>query len=95
VTSTPERAILELLDEVPRRETFEQADRFMEGMHTLSPSLLQRLLESCRSVKVKRLLLWFAVRHQFPWLPRLDLTRVDLGHGKRVLVGGAGWTPST
>ena len=32
--SAPERAILELLDEVPQRETFHQADMLMEGLAT-------------------------------------------------------------
>jgi len=34
--SSPERAILELLDEVPQRETFHQADVLMEGLRNLS-----------------------------------------------------------
>ena len=86
--STPERAILELLDEVPGRETFHQADKLMESLSTLSPRRLQRLLEECRNVKVKRLFLWFAKRHGFQWLPELKQERIDLGKGKRVLVRG-------
>src|SRR6202008_3901675 len=49
--STPERAILELLDELPDRETFHQADMLMEGLSTLSPTRLQMLLADCRSIK--------------------------------------------
>lgn len=86
--STPERAILELLDELPERETFHQVDKLMEGLRTLSPRRLQRLLEECSRVKVKRLFLWFARRHRFPWLPHLDQGRIDLGKGKRMLVRG-------
>ena len=86
--STPERAILELLDEVPGRETFHQADKLMESLRTLSPLRLQRLLEECRNVKVKRLFLWFATRHGFQWLPQLEHERIDLGKGKRMLVRG-------
>ena len=57
--SAPERAILELLDEVPQRETFHQTDMLMlmEGLRTLSPKRLQKPLVECRSVKVKRLFL--------------------------------------
>jgi hypothetical protein len=55
--SAAERAILELLDEVPQRETFHQADILMEGLRTLSPKRLQKLLVECRSVKVTRLFL--------------------------------------
>jgi hypothetical protein len=32
IVSSPERAVLELLDEVPQRETFHQADVLMEGL---------------------------------------------------------------
>ncbi len=86
--STPERAILELLDELPERETFHQVDKLMESLRTLSPSRLQRLLEVCSNVKVKRLFLWFARRHRFPWLPHLYQERINLGKGKRMLVRG-------
>jgi hypothetical protein len=86
--SSPERASLELLDEVPQRETFHQADVLMEGLRNLSPRRLHMLLVACGSVKVKRLFLWFAERHQHPWLKKLDRKDIDLGHGKRMLVRG-------
>ena len=53
--STPERAILELLDELPAHESFHQADMLMEGLVNLSPNRLQKLLAGCHSIKVKRL----------------------------------------
>ena len=83
--SGPERAILELLDGIPDVETFEQADKFMEALHTLRPNLVQHLLEHCRSIKVKRVFLWLAERHDLPWVRKLDLGRVELGRGKRLL----------
>jgi hypothetical protein len=86
--SAPERAILELLDEVPHRETFHQADMLMEGLRNLSPKKLQKLLVDCRSVKVKRLFLWFAERHNHTWLKQLSCKDIDLGSGKRMLVRG-------
>jgi hypothetical protein len=86
VASSPERAILELLDEVPDRETFHQANMLFEGLRNLSPRKLQPLLEGCRSVKVKRLFLWFAERHQPQWLSAVDREGIDLGKGKRMLV---------
>jgi Transcriptional regulator, AbiEi antitoxin, Type IV TA system/Transcriptional regulator, AbiEi antitoxin N-terminal domain len=88
VMSGPERAILELLDEVPQRETFHQADMLMEGLRNLSPRRLHTLLSDCRSVKVKRLFLWFAERHNHSWLSKLDRSGMDLGRGKRMLVRG-------
>lgn len=86
--SSPERAILELLDELPERESFHRADMLMEGMGTLSPNRMQALLADCHSIKVKRLFLFFAERHQHPWLKRLDRGKLDLGRGKRMLVRG-------
>jgi len=88
VMSSPERAVLELLDELPGRETFEQVDKFMEGLANLSPQRLQKLLTRCRSIKVKRLFFFFADRHQHAWLKRIDRAAVHLGKGKRMLVKG-------
>ena len=84
--STPERAVLELLDELPGGETFHQVDMLMGGLVGLSPKRTSCLLGECRSVKVKRLFLWFAERHGHPWLERLDRDGIDLGKGKRMLV---------
>jgi hypothetical protein len=86
--STPERAILELLDEVPKRETFHQADVLMEGLRNLSPRRLQALLTDCKNVKVKRLFFWFSERHNHAWLQKIDRSGIDLGKGKRMLVRG-------
>lgn len=88
VMSTPERAMLELLDEVPDRETFHQADMLIESLRTLSPKRMQKLLEDCRNVKVKRLCLWFAERHGFAWLQQINREHINLGTGKRMLVKG-------
>ena len=88
VVSTPERAYLELLDELSHNETFHMADMLMEGLVNLSPRRLQLLLESAGSVKVKRLFFFFADRHQHRWLDRIDRNKIDLGKGKRMLVKG-------
>lgn len=88
VVSTPERAILELLDELPNRESFHQIDKLVEGLSNLSPRRLQSLLVDCRSVKVKRLFFFFADRHRHAWLNHIDKKAVDLGKGKRLLVKG-------
>jgi hypothetical protein len=86
--SSPERATLELLDELPSHESFHQVDKLFEGMTGLSPRRLQTLLAACKSVKVRRLFVFFANRHHHAWLQRLDLSKVDLGTGKRSLVRG-------
>jgi Transcriptional regulator, AbiEi antitoxin, Type IV TA system/Transcriptional regulator, AbiEi antitoxin N-terminal domain len=86
--STPERAVLELLDELPDRESFHQVDKLMEGLTNLSPRRLQKLLADCRNVKVKRLFFYFADRHKHAWLKRLNKDSIDLGKGKRMLAKG-------
>jgi hypothetical protein len=91
--STPERALLELLDDLPRHESFHQVDMLVEGLRSLSPRRLQTLLNDCRSVKVKRLFFWFAERHQHAWLKQIDQTKVNLGTGKRMLVKGGKLDP--
>ncbi len=88
VISTPERAILELLDEVPKHETFHQADMLMQGLTNLSPSRLNKLLANCHNIKVKRLFLWFAERHNHTWFARLNQNKINLGSGKRMLLPG-------
>ncbi len=88
VLSSPERAILELLDELPKRESFEQVDKLMGSLPNLSPRRLEKLLADCHNVKVKRLFFFFADRHKHAWLKRLDKEAVDLGTGKRMLVRG-------
>jgi hypothetical protein len=86
--SSPERAALEMLHLVPREITFEEASLILESLVSLRPEVVQRLLGSCRSVKVKRLFLYMAEKHEHPWLPQLDLSHVYLGKGKRMLVPG-------
>lgn len=92
--SSKERAMLELLDELPQRESFHQVDALMEGMSDLSPRRLQSLLEDCASVKVKRLFFFFADRHRHAWRARLDMSRIDLGSGKRMLIKGGRLDPT-
>ena len=91
--SAPERALFELLDELPNQESFHQVDMLVEGLRTLSPRRLEKLLADCRSIKVKRLFFFFADRHQHAWLKRLDRSKVDLGTGKRMLVKGGRLDP--
>lgn len=86
--STPERAILEVINEVPGKISFEHADELMQGLDTLSPRALQQLLELCNNFKVRRLFLWYAERQNHPWLVKLNLSRIDLGSGNRVIVKG-------
>lgn len=91
--STPERATLELLDEVPGRLSHEYVWDTFTGLTSLSPKRLQTLLEHCTSVKVKRVFLALAERQRHSWFVRLDLSRIDLGSGKRAFVRGGRLDP--
>jgi hypothetical protein len=86
--SEPERAILEALDELPEHESFNTIDRVFESLVALRPRRLTAALETCTSVKAKRLFFVFAERHAHAWLKHVDRERVDLGKGDRSLVKG-------
>lgn len=86
--STPERAVLEALDELPEHESFENVDKVFEGLTTLRPKLLDSLMRDCRKIKVKRLFFVFADRHGHAWRKKLHPAEYDLGSGDRALVEG-------
>ena len=86
--SSPERAVLELLEDVPEKVSFEHADQLMQGLTSLSPRRLEDLLRRTRNIKVKRLFFWLAERQAHAWLKKLRPEDFDLGSGKRVLIKG-------
>lgn len=88
IVSAPERAILEVLDDLPGKMSFELVDKYMEGLVDLRPRRMQGMLEAATSVKVKRLFFFFADRHRHQWLERIDRGKIDLGVGNRVIVPG-------
>ena len=92
--STPERAILEFLDELPNRASFDNADKIMQGLSNLSPRRMEKLLADCANVKVKRLFFFLADRHGHSWLKRIDRGRIDMGSGKRMIVRGGRFDPT-
>jgi len=47
---------------------------------------VQKLLEACKSIKVKRLFLYMADKANHDWVRYLNLDNVDLGSGKRSIV---------
>lgn len=86
--SSPERAILEALDELPGRESFHTLDTLFEGLDGLRPRRITDMLVECRSVKAKRLFFLFAERHGHAWLKHIDRSKIDLGRGPRAIVEG-------
>lgn len=84
--STPERAALEMLYLVPQGQGFSEASFIMENLTSLRPQLGQQLMSLCNSVKAKRLFMYFAEKHNHAWVNQLNLNKIDLGKGKRVIV---------
>ena len=91
--SSPERAAMEMLYLVPEKISFEESLLIMESLVTLRPEIVQKLLEMCRFVKVKRLFMYTAEKHRHPWVEKLDLSRIDFGRGKRRIVFGGKLDP--
>ena len=79
LVSSPERAILECLNLPEASSSLLDIYYLMESLTTLRPKLVQTLLESCTSQKVKRLFLYMAEKAHHPWFKVLDLERVSLG----------------
>ena len=92
--SSPERAILEALDELPRHASFDNLEKIFEGLVSLRPRHLAALLGACRSVKVRRLFFVFADRHGHAWRKHLDAAAIDFGSGPRALVKGGRFHPA-
>jgi hypothetical protein len=91
--SSPERAYLEFLNELPDKASFHNADMIMQGAVNFRPRQLEKLLQDCKSIKVKRLFFFFADRHPHAWRKRLDRDSFDLGKGKRMLFRGGRLDP--
>jgi len=86
--SSMERAAFELLHYVSDEEQFTHAAEILRGLVNLRPSVMQLYLKQCRSVKTKRLVLFFGDRFKLPWYSKLDLHGIDLGSGKRQIARG-------
>ncbi len=75
----PERAVLEMLWGVPQHQTLEEATHLVESLFGLRATLMQPLLESCRSIKAVRLFLNLAKQASLPIMEELDMTRIHTG----------------
>lgn len=85
VISSAERAILEYLDTLPKQGTYQEAVELMENLTSLRPLLMQKLLETCKSIKVKRLFFHLAEKVNHQWFAKLNVEKVNLGKGKRMV----------
>ncbi|MCF7792549.1 MAG: type IV toxin-antitoxin system AbiEi family antitoxin [Candidatus Cloacimonetes bacterium] len=83
--ASSELASFEMLHNIPQNQSFDEAYKIFENLTTLRADLVQLLLESCNSIKVKRLFLYFAEEFEQHWFKKLKLKNIYLGHGKRVI----------
>ncbi|MCO4753974.1 MAG: type IV toxin-antitoxin system AbiEi family antitoxin domain-containing protein [Bacteriovoracaceae bacterium] len=86
--SCRELAILELIDDLDLSGGLETAQSYVESLITLRSTKLQEVLESCNSIKVKRVFLYLAQKVNLPCLKDLKIEKIYLGRGKRVIVEG-------
>ena len=75
----PERAVLEMLDLLPKQQTFDEARQIIKGLQSLRSKKLQELLTRCKKIKVKRLFWQIAEELQLPVLKKIDLSKVHFG----------------
>ncbi len=83
--SKPGRAMMECISLCPDKFSLMEAYELMEGLTSLQPKHQQELLEECKSIKAKRLFLYFAERAGHNWFKYIDQTKIDLGSGSRSL----------
>lgn len=88
MVSSPARAVMECLYLTPEHQPLLEVYELMEGLNNLRPLSVQKLLESCTSVKVKRLFLYMAEKAGHDWFSFLKMEKIDLGSGKRVITSG-------
>lgn len=80
--SAPELAILEACYLIPSYQGFEECYNIVTGLVSLRPHIMQSLLESCNSIRAKRLFLFMAFKADLPIAKHLALSRIDLGTSK-------------
>lgn len=84
--SSRELAILEFINDLDLRYSFETAENYMNGLFGLRADVLQGLLENCKSVKVKRVFLFLAEKLNYDYFKKLEISKIDLGKGKRQVI---------
>jgi hypothetical protein len=81
LVSVPERALIEMLSEVGIHQGIEEARNILEGVRSLRPDVLGKLLRRCRRVKVARLCVVWAEEFGLPWAVAARKAAGDrLGH---------------
>lgn len=84
--SVPEQAFLECLLMAGKEYTYMDLYYIMEQLTTLRAETVQTLLESTKSLRVKRMFLYMAEKAGHYWFGQLDLRKIELGTSKLQLV---------
>jgi hypothetical protein len=91
--ASPERAILECLYLTPEKLDLLEIYQILSGLVNLRPGIIQKLLEGCNSIKVKRLFLYMSNKANHQWAQFIELSSVDLGQGERSIVKNGVYDP--
>lgn len=87
--STAELAAYEVANNIPDLIDFIHADELFQGLISLNPKKLQRILSASQSVKTNRVFMFLAQRNQHKWFERLQIAEIKMGVGTRQIeVGG-------
>ena len=84
--SSRERSIMEMIDNLDLNDSFDLLEEYFEELVNMRSSLIQELLESCNSVKVKRVFLYMLNYLELPVSKKIKMKKIKLGSGKRVIV---------
>ena len=76
---------MEMISHVDLTDSFEILERYFESLLSLRSALVQKLLENCSSIKVKRVFLYMLDKLEMPLKKHLNIHRIYLGKGKRVI----------
>lgn len=79
MVSEPERAVLEMLSEVPNNQSFTEAEEILEGAYNLRADVMSVLLKKCKSVKTVRLFLNLASKLSLPVYEELKNEKFPVG----------------
>lgn len=82
LVSVPERALLELLNEVGARQGIEEAKNIMEGVRSPRLDVLGTLLQHCPRVKVVRLCAQWAEELNLEWAAKARQLAGPRGQGR-------------
>lgn len=86
LVSSPEQAFLECLYLVPQQYNYMDLYYIMEQLTALRPGVVQRLLETTKNIRVKRMFLFMAEKANHYWFDMLNPSSIELGTSKLQLV---------